>query len=329
LAVMPNNEDAIGARAKANLDMKNIEEAKKDWQKLCEMQPNNPSYWYGLAMVDAIKGDTASALTHFRKVLDLKPDFIAAVKDILFLYVKDKKLDAALAELDRLSQSKTPQDAIHELRGEVYLAQKNAAAAEQEWRKTIELNPQNYQAYVMLGMLKRMQNQLPQAIKEIDQLIARNDKLPQAYILKSQYLTQSKDTSGAIENLRKALKLDPENPIASNDLAWIFCETNSNLEEALSLAKTAKKKFPEDVEISDTLGWVYYKMKNYALAIDQLSFSLNNRKQPAAENYYRLGMAQYAKGDILQAKQNLKKSLALNPKFEGAEEARKILKSSS
>jgi Tfp pilus assembly protein PilF len=67
-------------------------------------------------------------------------------------------------------------------------------------------------------------------------------------------------------------------------------------------------------------------MKNYTLAVDQLLFSIDNRKQPTAENYYHLGMVYYGQGNLSLAKQTLKKALEINPDFAGAEDARTILK---
>ena len=156
-------------------------------------------------------------------------------------------------------------------------------------------------------------------------LIARNSKLAPAFLLKAFYLQLAKDVQGSMANYRKVLELDPENPYAANNLAWLLCENNMNLQEALSLARTARKKAPDDPEIADTLGWIYYKLKNHTLAVDQLLFSVNNRKQPTAENYYHLGMAYYGQGNISRAKESLKRALELNQSFPGAQDARKIL----
>jgi len=259
--------------------------------------------------------------------VELKPDFIRAINDIVYLHLKANRIDEALSELDRMGNSKSPQDEIHRFRGQVFLAKNDPGSAEQEWRKAIEVNPENYQAYILLGQFFLRQNKIPQAIKEVDQLIAKNNKFTPAYLLKANYLQLSNDVSGAIDNYRKTLELDPENSIAANNLAWILADNDRNLEEALSLAKAAKKKHPENPEIADTLGWAYYKMKSYTLAADQLLFSVNNREQPTAEHYYRLGLALYKKGDLVQAKQTLRKALELNNQFKGNEEAQKIIKS--
>jgi tetratricopeptide (TPR) repeat protein len=322
---MPDSEDALGARAEAFRILNRLEESRKDWLKLCEMQPGNAQYWHRLGMVEAMQSDNASALNHIRKAVQLDPRNSDAINDVLYIYLKDKKYDAALGELNNLAKLSPPQDEIHRFRGQVLLAKGDAQAAEAEFRKTIEINPKNYQTYVLLGQLNMRQNNLPQAIKEVDQLIAANSKLPSAFLLKGYYLQLSNNNSGAIANYRKALELDPDNAVAGNNLAWLLCESGTGLDEALSLAKAAKKKYPENPEIADTLGWIYYKMKNNTLAVDQLVFSVNNRRQPKAEHFYRLGMAYYAKGDLTLAKQTLGKSLDLDANFPGAEEARKII----
>lgn len=325
LETMPGNEDALAARAEAFRASGRLEESKKDWTRLCELQPQNHLYWHRLGIVEVMQSNNDAALAHFRKALELSPSFTAAINDLIYLHLTQKRFDAALSELDSLAKKSAPADEIHKFRGQVFLAKGDNGAAEAEFRKTIEINPQSYQTYIMLGQLSLQQNDLPKAIREVDQLIAKNGKLAAAHLLKGYYLQLSKDASGAIASYRKAHELDPENIVAGNNLAWLLCEGNTNLEEALSLAKDAKKRAPDDPEIAETLGWTYYKLKNYTLAVDQLVFSVNTRKQPTAEHYYRLGMAYFAKGDKVLAKQTLRKSLELDTKFPGADEARKIV----
>jgi tetratricopeptide (TPR) repeat protein len=326
LAIAPNNEDALVGRADAYRIMKRFPEAKKDWMELCQMRPQNAIYWHRLGMVEALMSDNTAALTHLRKAVELQPDLIPAINDILYLQLITKQFDAALSELDHLAKTASPQDEIHRFRGQVYLAKKDMDSAEKEFRKAIEVNPQNYQTYLLLGQLNLQRNNVAQAIKDVDQLIARNNKMSPAYLLKAFYLEVSQDFDGAIANYRKALELDKENPIAANNLAWLLCEKKKNLEEALSLAQVARKKSPNDPDVADTLGWIYYRMKNYTLAVDQLMFSVNNRKESKPDHYFRLGAALFGKGDRMQAKQTLRKALELSQLFEGADEARAILK---
>ena len=329
LAELPNNEDALGARAEAFRISGRLEESRKDWIRLTELQPRSSDYAHRLGIVEVMLGHKAAALSSFRKALELRPDFSAAINDIVYLLLRDEQSDAALGELDRIGKSFTAQDEIHKFKGQIFLARGEDPAAEAQFRKAVQINPRNYRVYILLAELNLRRNNLPEAIREVDEAIAKNDRFAPAFLQKAYYLQLAGNASGAADNYRKALALDSENALAANNLAWMLCEGNGNLNEALSLARAAKRRLPEDPEIAETLGWVYYRMKNYTLAADQLMFSVNGRKQPSAENYYRLGMALYAKGDTYHAKQTLQKSLELDAKFQGADEARKILKLAS
>ena len=59
------------------------------------------------------------------------------------------------------------------------------------------------------------------------------------------------------------LKLDPNNAVVLNNLAFLLAESGGDLDDALTKAQRAKQLLPSLFEISDTLGWIYLK-KNLA-----------------------------------------------------------------
>ena len=86
----------------------------------------------------------------------------------------------------------------------------------------------------------------------------------------------------------------------------------------------AKEKLPEDPNVMDTLGWVYFKKGLYDNAISEFTDSLEKMPDNAIVNFH-LGMAFYKKGDRDKAKSQLEKALSLNQNFDGSEEAKKVL----
>jgi len=124
--------------------------------------------------------------------------------------------------------------------------------------------------------------------------------------------------------LLKALKINPKFPPAANNLAYLYAEKGESLDEALSLAQSAKEQLPDDPHISDTLGWVYYKKNIYSRAITYLQ-EVRERVPNNASIHYHLGMAYSKGGDKAMAKKELKQALELDPKFPGAEEAKTTL----
>ena len=55
------------------------------------------------------------------------------------------------------------------------------------------------------------------------------------------------------------LALSPRFAPAANNLAWILSEHGGDKDKALALAQTAKELAPEDPQVSDTLGWIFYR----------------------------------------------------------------------
>ena len=63
----------------------------------------------------------------------------------------------------------------------------------------------------------------------------------------------------ANKEYRKVLTLSPKHPLAANNLASNLADGGGNLDEALKFAQIAREAVPEDPNVGDTLGWVYYK----------------------------------------------------------------------
>jgi len=325
LAVQPDQVDALLAQGEAYLMLGRGAESEKAFQKLNELQPKDPFYLHRLGMARLQQGNDSQALRDFREALKINPGLIQAVNDIIFLHVKEKRFREALEEANRFIEHGSNRDVGHVLRGRILMAQGDFSQAERDFRKAIELRGENYQAYLLLGQLHLQQNNLEQALKEVDQLLVENDTLTRAHLLKAFYLEMMNNEQEAIKHYQRTLQLDPENPVAANNLAWIYCGNDHLLEEALTLAHEARQKDPRNPAYADTLGWIHYKMDNYTLAVDQLLFGVNNG-QPKAGRYFRLGMAYYRKGDPILAKQTLRKAVEMDPSFSDREEAERVLR---
>lgn len=70
----------------------------------------------------------------------------------------------------------------------------------------------------------------------------------------------------AVEALEKVVSLQSEDPMANNNLAYVYAECGVNLEKAEKLAQKAISQAANDPTVIDTLGWVYYKQGRYGEA---------------------------------------------------------------
>jgi len=129
----------------------------------------------------------------------------------------------------------------------------------------------------------------------------------------------------ALKAYQRILEIDPHAAIAANNLAWQYAELGGNLDVALQLAKTATSQAPDDPEFNDTLGWVYYKQDLVDTAVPIMSRVVEkNPKNPRF--HFHLGMAYAKQGEDAKAIAEFKRALALDPKFQNADEAKRMIK---
>ena len=87
--------------------------------------------------------------------------------------------------------------------------------------------------------------------------------------------------------LRQVLRLDPENHHAMNFLGYSMADRGDRLPEAKALIERALSHAPNDPFITDSLGWVEFRLGHHALALDLLQRAFDNR--PDAEIALHLG----------------------------------------
>ena len=172
----------------------------------------------------------------------------------------------------------------------------------------------------------RTKKKLPEATAEFEKLAARQPKSVGALTAVGVLLSLQGKMDEARVRYEKAIAIDAGAAVAANNLAQIYADRNENLDIALQLAQTAKRRLPDNPDVDDTLGWVYYKKQLSSLAVD--AFKRCVAAQPDNALYLaHLGLAYAQAGNRQLARQTLQKALKLNGNFDGADEARRVLQS--
>ena len=122
----------------------------------------------------------------------------------------------------------------------------------------------------------------------------------------------------------RELQVDGDNALAKNNLAWLLAEHGGNIDLALKLAQQAKEKLYDNPQVTDTIGWVYYKKGIYKTARDYLKQSVEKDKKNATFQY-QLGMVEWKLGNREEARRDLLNAVTLDPKSPEAALARAAL----
>ena len=196
--------------------------------------------------------------------------------------------------------------------------------AEQALLKASDLNKSDATPLLLLSQVYASRGASDKAAASTQEAIEHNPKDPRAYFLSGALQQRQSNWQKAQELYQKTLQVQPDFPLASNNLAYLMLEHGGNSDVALTLAQTARQKLPDNPSVADTLAWAYYKKGTYNLAIDLLEEAI--KKAPDDPSlHYHLGLAYQKINEKTKAKTHLERTLQLNPSFDHAADVKTAL----
>lgn len=137
-----------------------------------------------------------------------------------------------------------------------------------------EADPTNPILALALANLYRSQERFAEAIAAVAPAIdAEPDPLPshwRLYFVRAIGYERTGDFDLAVADFRRALELAPDHPDVLNYLGYSWIDRGQNTEEALAMIQRAVEQQPNAGYIVDSLGWAYYKLGDYELAVETL-----------------------------------------------------------
>jgi Flp pilus assembly protein TadD len=233
----------------------------------------------------------------------------------------DRAIAAAKTQLARY-----PKNAgFHIMLGQLLMEQKSdLAGAEQEFKQASDLDKKNAEALAKLGMVQNERGATDQALQTYLDGSKSNPKEITFYLLAGGIYERKQDWDHAKQQYQKALEIQPENPLASNNLAYVMLQQGGNVDIAFRMAQTARRQLPDNPNSADTLGWAFYHKHVYTSAINLFKEAVKKEPDNALFNYH-LGLAYAKTGQAGLAKQQLDRVVKLKPNFPEVDELRRAV----
>jgi tetratricopeptide (TPR) repeat protein len=319
----PKNVDARLVLVRNLLASKDIQRAERELTDLRAAYPKAAAVHVQTGLLSLLKNDVAGAKTSFAQAESIDSKSIDLLAGWLALDFKTNNAASAKARIEqRLKEGPSPSLLI--LAARTYVAANDQPAAERALRQAIELDASLLPPYEMLGQLYISQKKLDQARTEFEALAKRQAKPVSALTMSGMILMTQGQTEAAKKKFEDVLAIDPRAVIASNNLAWMHAEAGDDLDTALRLAQTATAQAPDQPELMDTLGWVYYKKNLPDLAIPLFENCV--KKDPGnAAYHYHLGIAYSKAGRSAQARASLQLALTKNPDAATAQDVKRAI----
>lgn len=211
----------------------------------------------------------------------------------------------------------------------------------------------HFMAHLKLAQNLDEQGNLDQALDELTQLQAERPNTVELYIAKADMLRHHKnyaeaaiaytqalqrfqgpevetwalyfsrgacferthDWPHAEADFRWALSLNPDQPDVLNYLGYTWIDLGTNLPEALSMVQKAARLRPTDGAIIDSLGWVLFRLGDYAQAVPFLEKAVELKPFDSTINEH-LGDAYWKTGRLNEARMQWRRAQSMEPEAE-------------
>jgi tetratricopeptide (TPR) repeat protein len=288
----PNNAEATALLGSIKYMNRDTVAAISYLNEALEIDANNEEALRMLAIIHSLRETFPEAVSYYRRLLALREDALGHYgRGLAFLlfhlqeYEEAEQLFDALIRTDQIIDRTD----LHLYRGLTRLLTKRYSEAEADFEAVLAGDSANLEAWLHLGNA----------------------------------LAEQKRIDEAANALRAALRIDPGNPYAANNLGYIWADAGIMLDSAKILIAMALEKEPERAAFLDSYAWVFYKMGDYKKALHYINKAIEHIDEDRLGDYSiiyeHLGDILFKLEDYVGAETAYKRSLELE-----AEDAERI-----
>ena len=319
----PANFNALVYKSLLFLSQHHFAEGLAAAQKAQKVNPYN-AYVYGL-MVDGYveMGQYDSAVANADRMVSIRPDLtsysrVSYLREIFGNY--KSAIDAMKMAAEAGGQGDEHTEWTRVQLGNLYEKTGDYKTAENLYNMSLSMRPDYPYALAGLARVAMSQNDYKKAIayyEKADSLITDNsmkEELVDLYRATGQNKKADDIANKVIENLTKDSQAGDKDAnighYADRELAYAYLKVN-NPDKALEHAMLEYNRRPDNIDVNETVAWIYYNKGDYAKAIPYIKAALKTHsKNPVLLS--RAGLIFYKSGEKELAKSMLQEAAVSN-----------------
>ena len=247
-----------------------------DMEKALAIDSLNPNYYHLLADSYMDYYRSKDALETMRKVLKIYPDRVPSLLKLAEMEFIVKRHDVSIYNCNLILKD----------------------------------NPQNAEAFFMLGLNFKELGETQKAINSFQTAVENDPDLLDAWVIIADMYAEQGDNK-AIDYYNSAIMLAPDKPEMKHSKAF-YLQNNGKVNEAKHIYRDIVVSTPSYGMAYLNLGVLYLQQDSVDLAFEQ--FDILTSREPTNPNafFYR-AQTHFLKGDMEAAKVDLQNTLRLNP----------------
>lgn len=311
-------------RAAVELKHDAPDKAEADMKTAIANAPKNPEAYLLLGQLRFAQKRYAEGAALLEQALEYDPNSIGALRGLVGYDLFRKQPEQALSRVDAQIAKSPNNSGFYDLLAEIQIRNKKLDQATAAAQKAIAVNSNDGEAVALYAQLQVQGGQVATAIGAWQQWLKSHPNNAGALAILGTLEESRGNTQKAEDYYKQSIFIQPAQPIATNNLAYLMLKNGENVDVALTLAQTARRSMPNSPSTADTLAWAYYYKGTYEFARDLLEDAIKEDPSGATMQYH-LGMVYSKLGDRSNAELHLKKAISLEPNSPTAKDAKAAL----
>lgn len=285
-----------------------------------EASPDDIDLLYQRALIYYEKEEYESSIQDLEKAMSidsLKPPIYHLLADNYLDYYRSREALDMMEKVVRLFPERIPSLLKLSEMQMILNQNENSVFTVNE---ILRLQPQNNEAYFMLGMNFRAMGDIDRAINSFQTAVENDPEMIDAWLILGE-LHEKKGTKDAVRFYDNAISVAPEKPEAYHSKAF-YLQNNGDIPGALEIYKEIITKNPNYTDAYLNSGILYMEIDSLDRAFEQMNLLADVQPQNPLAYYYR-ALIHNAYGNYEAASVDLQNSLNISPDFK---EAEKMLK---
>lgn len=293
------------------MQVRDFNKATEYFGKAAELSPQTASLRTSLGLSKLGQGDKEQGLSDIEQAATIDPKSqqagVALVRTALGL----KQYDKALTAVQALEKQQPDNAIVHNLKGGVYLAKNDPAAARAAFAKSNQLQPNYFPSVANLAQLDLTEKKFEDARKRLEAFLVTDKKHIGAMTALSELATMQGQPAQATAWLEKAVAENPDVPEPGMRLAAQYLKAGEKA-KALTLTRKLQTANPTNPDLLDQLGQAQIANNDASGALESYS-KLVNVVPKSAKAQLRLASVHMLLKNEAAAAADIKRAVALDP----------------
>jgi cellulose synthase operon protein C len=297
-----------------------IKLARQDWAAAEQVGEQIQRLGHSAEVADQVLGLAFSgehkydaSISAFQSGVAAAPNAVQPMAFLVNALLESKQTDRALSFLKTVLDTNPENAEAYVLLGSIRLANGAPDQAINDFKTAIDKQPRDAAGYRALADLYFRQKDNDAAIKTLRAGLNQNPTDVTLHMALATMLEATSDYEAAISEYERVLSLQPSSVVAANNLASLLLDHRTDkVSLARAQALAGRLRQSPVPQFKDTLGWARYRSGDVAEAVPLLQEAADALPDQAVVHYH-LGMSYLATGQAAGAVKEFKAALTKGP----------------